>query len=213
VDMNLKRNVLEVAKVSIRLISLVTAALKYRLSFGIFLCENVTEKLFFGRFPARLSGVKQPFYMQPHRVPVELRLTAKLFIDSLYIVEQVRSGIKEASLIFHSHLITQTQWTLDGDTYIAKISIVEDFRFVAVFEASVKFHYLCYLVGFTIFFSFADLAALISQVTTHRDIEFTNIKELDLSFPGLFFMVGNYPYICSYACVIEHLFWQGYDTL
>ena len=59
-------------------------------------------------------------------VPVHQRFAAKLLVDGLNIIEQMRRGIEEAGLVLHRHLIAQPQGPLDRDAGIAEVGIVED---------------------------------------------------------------------------------------
>src|SRR5436309_9460494 len=99
VDVVLEWYVLEVAQVGVGLPALFAAALGHRLGLGVLLREDAAEKLLLGRLPARLAFAQQLLDARPDSVPVALRLAADGLVDGLHVVEQVRAGVEEASLV------------------------------------------------------------------------------------------------------------------
>src|SRR5262249_61708877 len=117
--------------------------------------------------------------VRPDGVPVALRFATKSLVDGLHIVEQVRAGIEEAGLVLDGHLVAQAQRSLDGDAGVAEVSVVENFRRIAVAELTVEPHDLGDLVAPVL--RLADLAALIAEAAAHGDVESTGVEELNLA--------------------------------
>src|SRR5215211_7799044 len=124
---------------------------------------------------------------RPDGVPVALRLAAEGLVDDLHVVEQVRAGVEESSLVLDGHLVAQPQRPLDGDAGVAKVGVVENLRRVAVAEPAVKLHDLGDLVAPVLLL--ADLAALGAEAAAHGNVEGAGIEQLDLALAALLLAV------------------------
>ena len=204
---HLQGNVFKIAQGGVGLVFDLFAGLleDHRLASRVDLGEGVAEGLGLRSAPLAADLVQLGLGVGPHIAPVERGCAAQRSVNGLQVIQQAGASIQKALFAGQRDLKAQAQGTLDGETVVAKIVVVEDFAGGAGLQGAVLAHDVgdVRLVG--------ELAALVAQAAAQRLPTITRIHQLNPATAARLFAVGDDPDVGADAGVVEHLLGHGDD--